>query len=107
MNSVKDITIETIIERRLIFIEKRDFEEENKYYYQGLQKAYKKIINDLKRYDEKRFLKKYIKILKKLNKKFDNNNLTVETEILSGYNNGIVEILELLNPILRYQSFDD
>jgi hypothetical protein len=53
---------------------------------------------------EAEFVAKYFGIINKIHQQFDNRAFADEKKIekLSGYNNATVSILELINPIYKY-----
>ncbi len=52
--------------------------------------------------DIEKFVDKYLKILEELNQKIDKEKNKENIEKLSGYNNAIISILELINPRYKY-----
>lgn len=104
-------TIVDIIERKIEFTNKNTIfdKKEFKDYDDGVLLAYKEMLVDVKGMGEDEFTYKYIKIIKRIGKQFDNNEImdSKEIERMSGYNNAIVSILILINPIYEYYLEED
>lgn len=121
---ISKITIQDILERKVKYLESSDrceFSEmleelkEEKLkelellneYEKGERKAYKEMILDCADMSEEVFVKKYFEILEKIKKYFEGEEKVsdeAEIEQLSGYNNGIVFALTLLNPRYEYDT---
>ena len=71
----------------------------------GEIEAYSEILTDIELLTIDAFVEKYLCILKKVSEKLDNeHNLgDNEQERMSGYNNAIVFVLSLINPIYEYE----
>lgn len=110
---MREITIQDILERKVKYLESSDrcefpeTLEELKEYEKGERKAYKEMILDCANMSEKAFIKKYFEILEQIKKCFEGEERVSdwdEIEQLSGYNNGIVFALTLLNPRYEYDT---
>ena len=107
---LNQFTLANVIERRIHFTntntiyDKTDF----KYINEGELLAYNEMLTDIKGMKESEFLNKYLDIISKLTIQFENEAFTDEKEMekMSGYNNGIVNILKCINPIYEYDSED-
>ena len=86
----KNITIRDIIYSRIDFIENNNIFDKKE---------------DIELLTIDAFVEKYLCILKKVSEKLDNeHNLgDNEQERMSGYNNAIVFVLSLINPIYEYE----
>ena len=75
------------------------------YVNKGEIEAYSEILTDIELLTIDAFVEKYLCILKKVSEKLDNErNLgDNEQERMSGYNNAIVFVLSLINPIYEYE----
>ena len=75
------------------------------YVNKGVIEAYSEILTDIELLTIDAFVEKYLCILKKVLEKLDNeHNLgDNEQERMSGYNNAIVFVLSLINPIYEYE----
>lgn len=104
---VKDITIKHIINSKISFINNNTiFDKENcAYINAGEIDAYKEMLNDIDLLTTDSFVEKYRTKVKCTLNAIDNGKpLSVnETERLSGYNNAIVFILSLINPIYEFE----
>lgn len=109
---VKDIKLNEIIQRKIDFIKKDKYYQDNELENVGKGEivAYTEIISDIENMNEQKFVEKYIRIWQRLEIRFeeerqqDSCDNKIEIEELSGYNNAIVIVLTLLNP--RYQFAD-
>lgn len=110
---MREITIQDILERKVKYLESSDrcefpeTLEELKEYEKGERKAYKEMILDCANMSEEAFIKKYFEILEQIKKCFEGEERVSdwdEIEQLSGYNNGIVFALTLLNPRYEYDT---
>ena len=103
----KNITIRDIIYSRIDFIENNNIFDKKEYMYvnKGEIEAYSEILTDIELLTIDAFVEKYLCILKKVSEKLDNeHNLgDNEQERMSGYNNAIVFVLSLINPIYEYE----
>ena len=104
---LKNITIRDIIYSRIDFIENNNIFDKKEYMYvnKGEIEAYSEILTDIELLTIDAFVEKYLCILKKVSEKLDNeHNLgDNEQERMSGYNNAIVFVLSLINPIYEYE----
>lgn len=66
--------------------------------------AYNEMLVDIEIMNEDEFVSKYFKIVKEIGIQFENEEILDKKEIekMSGYNNAIVSILQLINPIYEY-----
>lgn len=116
---ISKITIQDILERKVKYLESSDrceFSETLegrkelellKEYEKGERKAYKEMILDCANMSEETFIKKYFENLEQIKKYFEGEEKVsdeAEIEQLSGYNNGIVFVLTLLNPRYEYDT---
>lgn len=116
---ISKITIQDILERKVKYLESSDrceFSETLegrkelellKEYEKGERKAYKEMILDCANMSEETFIKKYFENLEQIKKYFEGEEKVsdeAEIEQLSGYNNGIVFALTLLNPRYEYDT---
>jgi len=71
---------------------------------EGELKALSEMIDDVSIMNEKEFVDKYLEIISDISKKFETGMVHGEVEIdrLSYYNNMIVWVLKLVNPIYEY-----
>ena len=103
----KNITIRDIIYSRIDFIENNNIFDKKEYMYvnKGEIEAYSEILTDIELLTIDAFVEKYLCILKRVSEKLDNeHNLgDNEQERMSGYNNAIVFVLSLINPIYEYE----
>ena len=62
------------------------------------------MIEDTEIMYEDEFVNKYLKIVENIDSAFEKEEIKDKKEIekLSGYNNAIVEVLELIDPIYKY-----
>ncbi|MBK5200327.1 MAG: hypothetical protein JJE21_02215 [Spirochaetaceae bacterium] len=101
-----DFTIEDIIMRKMKFINSNNIYDKLEFmvYNEGQLLAYNEMLVDGRSMSEDEFLSKYLKIIGKIKKQFENEGTLdkTETERASAYNNAIVSILELINPIYLY-----
>lgn len=103
---IMQFTIADIIERKIQFtitnsiFDKIEYKEND----EGELLAYNEMLVDIKTMGEVEFVSKYLEIIKKIGRQFENEEILDEKEIekMSGYNNAIVSILELINPIYKY-----
>lgn len=95
-----------VIQRKIHFVNtntifnKLDFIDND----EGELLAYYEMFSDANVMEEDEFVKKYLKIVKKLGAQFENNEFTDEREIekMSGYNNAVVSILKCINPVYEF-----
>lgn len=101
---VKDINLIDIIGNKEKFILQNDIFDEKEYaiYNSGELLAYDEMKKDMLILNMEEFVDKYIKILDELNKEIDREVNKEKIEKLSGYNNAIISILELINPRYKY-----
>ena len=101
---VKDINLIDIIGNKEKFILQNDIFDKKEYaiYNSGELLAYDEMKKDMLILNMEEFVDKYIKILDELNKEIDREVNKEKIEKLSGYNNAIISILELINPRYKY-----
>lgn len=103
-------TLANVIERRIHFTNTNTIYDkiDVKYTNEGELLAYNEMLTDVKEMKESEFVNKYLDIVNKLSIQFENETFTDEKEIekMSGYNNGIVNILKCINPIYEYDLED-
>lgn len=100
------LTISDIIERKIRFtinnniFDKIEFKEND----EGELLAYNEMLVDIKIMNENEFISKYLKLIQKIKRQFENEEILCYKDIkqISGYNNAIVSILQLINPIYEY-----
>ncbi|EPE61067.1 hypothetical protein L479_02540 [Exiguobacterium sp. S17] len=99
-------TLMDIIERKIQFTKTNTIFDQNEFKNnnEGEISAYREMLHDMKEMKEDEFLEKYLRLLKTLAKKFENNEFTDkhEQEKMTGYNNGIVVILRCIDPIYEF-----
>ncbi|QIB69427.1 hypothetical protein Ami103574_08830 [Aminipila butyrica] len=99
-------SIADIIERKIQFtITNSIFDKiESKKNDEGERLAYNEMLVDIKIMGEDEFVSKYLEVVKKIGIQFEKEEISDEKEIekMSGYNNAIVSILKLINPIYEY-----
>lgn len=66
--------------------------------------AYNQLLVDAKKMNENEFVSKYLRIIDRLSKQFENKEFKDEKKIdkMSGYNNAIVSVLKCINPLYEY-----
>jgi len=105
-HSVGNMNLLEIVKRRKLFIENNTIYNKDDFQLmtEGELRAYNEMIIDIQQLDEKDFQEKYLRIVKDIGKAFENEEITDKDEIerLSGYNNEIVYVLRLLDPINKY-----
>lgn len=105
--NVAQINLKDIVKANIKFCLNNDIFDKDEYsnVVEGEMLAYTQILDDIEIMAEDEFILKYVNELKKLNVKFE-DTLNVEdkkVEKLSGYNNAIINILKLVNPIYEYR----
>lgn len=112
MNSrlASSLTLEQIIERKLSFLETNDispWDGDNSDL--GERDALKQMLNDSKNLTEQVFEAKYKAELARLKKRAESKEFSIEDndDYYESFNNTIVTILELINPINLYDLEDD
>jgi len=107
---LNQFTLANVIERRIHFTNTNTIYDKTDYKYtnEGELLAYNEMLTDVKDMKESEFVNKYLDIINKLSIQFENEAFTDENEIekMSGYNNGIVNILKCINPIYEYDLED-
>lgn len=100
-----ELTLYDIINRKLQFVNKSEYfnTEEYKLYNEGETLAYKLIMEDLIKFDTNNFINKYIKIIININAKIALTVDEEEKEWLAGYNNAVISVLELIDPVYKYK----
>ncbi|MGN7410991.1 hypothetical protein [Sporosarcina sp. SAFN-010] len=70
--------------------------------------AYSELLADVKEMNENEFVSKYLRIINRISKQFEDEEFKDEKEIekMSGYNNAIVSVLMCINPIYEYDLED-
>ena len=103
---VKQITLKEIVENNMEFCLNNDIFDKVEYanINEGEVLAYTQILDDIEVMSSDEFIEKYIRELKNLGKKLEDSRNLEEKEIekLSGFNNAIVNVLKLINPIYEY-----
>lgn len=104
---VIEINIKDIINQKIAFIKNNDIFNEEEYASsnEGELLAYKEILIDIEGLKVSVFINKYINILNDINNTIDQNLVESSEEIekLTGYNNAIVSVLTLLDPVYEYK----
>ena len=102
----KDIKISDIIYSKINFIENNTIFDKNEYMYvnKGELEAYSEMLVDIEVLTIDAFIDKYLCILKNVSEKLvsEHSPKINEQERLSGYNNAVVFILSLINPIYEF-----
>lgn len=103
---MKNLTLQEIINRKIQYIKNRSPEEKIDFesYDRGSLKASVEILSDIETLDENAFVKKYLDFIQA--NKETKFILEEEIEEFDGYNNFIVSVLMLLNPIYEYDLDD-
>lgn len=70
--------------------------------------AYSELLADVKEMTENEFVSKYLRVINRFSRQFENEEFKDEKEIdkMSGYNNAIVSVLKCINPIYEYDLED-
>ena len=99
-----DFNIKDILEKRIIFLDDIIDEEENQIYKEGVLNAYIDMQKDMTLLNTDDFVKKYVYKLKEIGNILENKEASTvaETEKIIGYNNAVVSILEVIDPIYKY-----
>ena len=99
-----DFNIKDILDKRIIFLDDIIDEEENQIYKEGVLNAYIDMQKDMTLLNTDDFLKKYVYKLKEIGNILENKEASTvaETEKIIGYNNAVVSILEVIDPIYKY-----
>lgn len=104
---VKQITLKEIVENYMEFCLNNDIFDKIEYsnVNEGEVLAYTQILDDIEVMSSDEFIEKYVMELKNLNEKLEDtqNFEEKEIEILSGFNNAIVNVIKLINPIYEYK----
>ncbi|RUS53035.1 hypothetical protein QI30_15875 [Kurthia sp. 3B1D] len=103
---MKNLTLQDIVNRKIQYIKNRSPEEKIDFeiYDRGSLKASVEILSDIETLDENAFVKKYLDFIQA--NKETKFILEEEIEEFDGYNNFIVSVLMLLNPIYEYDLDD-
>ncbi|MDN7243880.1 hypothetical protein [Planococcus shenhongbingii] len=103
---MSEFTLIDVIERQVHFtktntiFDKIDFKD----YDEGKLLAFSEMLEDVNTLKEDEFVDKYQNIMKKLAKKFeDNEAVEDEREKITGYNNAVVTIMMCINPHFEYE----
>ena len=99
-----DFNIKDILDKRIIFLDDIIDEEENQIYKEGVLNAYIDMQKDMTLLNTDDFVKKYVYKLKEICNILENKEASTvaETEKIIGYNNAVVSILEVIDPIYKY-----
>lgn len=104
---INEITFKDIIERKIDFIKKNDIFNQGDFINsnEGEILGYNQMLEDVEILQVQSFIDKYIRILNDINKKIDENMVdnVNEVEKLVGYNNAIISVLEIIDPIYKYR----
>lgn len=103
---MENLTLQETINRKIQYIKNRSPEEKIDFesYDRGSLKASVEILSDIETLDENAFVKKYLDFIQA--NKETKFILEEEIEEFDGYNNFIVPVLMLLNPIYKYDLDD-
>lgn len=103
---MENLTLKDIIDKKIQYIKNRFPEEKIDFesYDRGSLKVSVEILSDLETLDENAFIKKYLDFIQA--NKETKFILEEEIEEFDGYNNFIVSVLMLLNPIYEYDLDD-
>ena len=101
---VGDITIEDIIKNKINFILNNNIfdEKEYKLYNKGEISSYNEMLKDIRTILLNDFIEKYLNIFKNNNIKIERSDDEGQKENMIGYNNAIISVLELIDPIYSY-----
>ena len=95
---LKDLPLIEIIKRKLSFMQA----QHSKYFDNiGELQAYNDMIQDVMNMTEDKFVRKYLKIARDIEQKFNRNEITSQDEDhkLGGYSNAVVNVLLLIDPL--------
>ena len=103
---MENLTLQETINKKIQYIKNRFPEEKIDFesYDRGSLKASVEILSDIETLDENAFVKKYLDFIQA--NKETKFILEEEIEEFDGYNNFIVSVLMLLNPIYEYDLDD-
>lgn len=105
-SAVGNLNLSKIIQRHIEFFHNNDIfpKEGNEESERGELEALENMLADSKKLTEKEFEAKYIKELTALKKRFEDKEYSVEDgdDYYESYNNTLVEILKIINPIHLY-----
>lgn len=109
-DSVGSMSLSQIIERKLSFLLNNDispWDGDNP--DKGERDALQSMLSDSKELTEEQFESKYKTELAKLKDRFENKEYSVEDDddYYESFNNTLVSILELINPVNLYDLSDD
>ena len=101
-----DFNMKDILDKKIVFLSKNDIfdKEEYQMYDEGELNAYIDMQKDMTLLNIDDFVKKHIYKLKEIGNILDNkeSSTAAETEKMVGYNNAVVSILEVIDPIYKY-----
>lgn len=95
---LKDLPLIEIIKRKSSFMQA----QHSKYFDNtGELQAYNDMIQDVMNMTEDMFVRKYLKIVRDIEQKFNRNEITSQEEDhkLGGYSNAVVNVLLLIDPL--------
>lgn len=95
---LKDLPLIEIIKRKSSFMQA----QHSKYFDNtGELQAYNDVIQDVMNMTEDKFVRKYLKIVRDIEQKFNRNEITSQEEDhkLGGYSNAVVNVLLLIDPL--------
>lgn len=95
---LKDLPLIEIIKRKSSFMQA----QHSKYFDNtGKLQAYNDMIQDVMNMTEDKFVRKYLKIVRDIEQKFNRNEITSQEEDhkLGGYSNAVVNVLLLIDPL--------
>lgn len=95
---LKDLPLIEIIKRKSSFMQA----QHSKYFDNtGELQAYNDMIQDVMNMTEDKFVRKYLKIVRDIEQKFNRNEITSQEEDhkLGGYSNAVVNVLLLIDPL--------
>lgn len=110
MKNIGKLTLSEIVENKIQFVLNNNIydKDEFHYYNKGEVKAYNEMLNDMNFMNESEFTEKYLIVMKNiLNQSEEKNISEEEKEEMTGYNNGIVDVLSCINPIHTYDTNDN
>jgi len=95
---LKDLTLIEIMKNKRSFTKSQ---QPNHFINQGELEAYNEMIRDVEKMTENEFVNKYLQIVKDIEQKFFNNEINNQEEdhMLGGFNNAVVDVLIIINPI--------
>ncbi len=104
---VMQISLKDIVEKNIEFCLNNDVFDKIEYIniVEGEVLAYTQILNDIEIMPVDKFIQKYVGEARNLNERIEGSRGIEEKEVerLSGYNNAIINVLKLVNPIYEYR----